>query len=146
MRDDDLKHVQEFENDILFACPPCNQCEAKLNTWPDAKKNRPGKPIFWSDGMQRFIGVCPVGHCNEWPIGRMKPLRILPVDITVRTLSRFVKQEDCPHGKAMRIEFPVGARCNTINGEIVGPQWVFMCVWCGLRWPDDKKAFRLVRP
>lgn len=146
MKDDSLARVEEFELDILFACPPCNQCEAKLNTWPDAHPKVPGKPIKWVDHMQRFIGVCPVGHCNEWPIGRLKPLRILPVDITVRTLRRFVAQSDCVHGKTMEVEFPAGIRCNTIKGEIVGPGWTFMCLWCGLRWPKDEVAFRLYRP
>lgn len=123
-------NTNELRATIETSFCTCAQCEERIDAWPDADESEPDKKIIFVAQSKLFVGICPNGHVNEWTLARAKAGETAPEDVTVRTLGRFVKQEDCTHGRRAEVDVPAGKSVPTAEGMIEGPAKIWVCGWC----------------
>lgn len=111
----------------------CAQCESRIDEWPDADASEPGQKSIFNARLQRFVGLCPNGHMNEWLLSDVISGELQPKDVTFRTLGKFVPQSECSHEKKMNADIPEGSAIPSADGLIEGPAFIAMCLACGQR-------------
>ena len=126
-------NLNELRYQIESSFTTCAQCDSRVDEWPDADTSDPGHQVIYFPRLRAFAGICPAGHMNEWTLDRAKTGETTPEDVTVRTIARFVKQDDCTHGKRTEVDLPAGSKTVTADGTLEGPVKIWMCMWCGRR-------------
>ena len=129
----DINQIRaEIETSYSACATP--DCGEMIDGWFEVDPSEPGHTIMFVPMLKRFAGMCSKGHANEITLDQAREGDFTFLDVTMRTMKRYVSQEDCTHGKRRSFEIPADGSVITMGGIAHGPAKIIFCDFCAGRW------------